>query len=388
MRRKVPGLFACAAAILVVALGQAESGIGSVHERDPEPAPSAFAIVAFDSLNQEWGVAAASRWIAIGARSLDARAGAGAWASLLDPERGLATLAIDRMERGSGAREALDSLLAGNGSRAGRQIALIDRYGITAAFTGARCPAWAGERAGAGYLCQGALLRGDEALAAMGRGFETGRGTLGDRLLAALGAAEDVALARGRMQSAALLIVREGGGPDGRSDRMTDLRVDASADAIAELKRVHGIHATTFLPAAYARFGDEARRVGDLLSAEREYTRAETGFRSAVARTPKDPDALNELAWFLAAHGRRLEEAIRYAEAALVARPDDPNLHDTLAEAQYRSGSLAQAIESMERAVKLSGGSRRYAERLARLRSERSAVGGPVGTDPASQPGR
>jgi uncharacterized Ntn-hydrolase superfamily protein len=333
-------------------------------------------------------VAAASRWIAVGARSLDARAGAGAWASLRYPERRLATLAIDRMGRGSAARGALDSLLADDGSRADLQIALVDREGRTAAYTGARCPAWAGERAGPGYLCQGALLRGDETLVAMGRSFETSRGTLGDRLLTAIGAAEDVASARGHVQSAALLVVREGGGADGQSDRMTDLRVDASADAIAELRRVYAIHAATYLPAAYARFGDESRRSGDLLSAEREYAKADAGFRSAVARTPKDCDALNELAWFLATHGRDLEEAIRYAEAAIVARPDDPNLYDTLAEARYRSGALTQAIESLERAVKLSGGSKRYADRLEGLKKERSAVGGTVDGDPAPRSGR
>lgn len=388
MRRKAPGLSAFAAAILVAALAPASFGFASLNEGASGPAPSAFAIVAYDSLNQEWGVAAASCWTAVGARSLDARAGAGAWVSLVLPERRLAALALDRMGRGSGARETLDSLLAGDPSRAERQIALVDRSGKTAASTGEGCPAWAGERTGSGYLCQGAFLRGGEALVAMGHAFDTARGPLGDRLLAALGAAEEVALIRGHAESAAIVVTHEGGGPDGRSDRMTDLRVDASTDAIAELKRVHAIHATTFLPAAYARFGDEAKRRGDLLSAAREYARADAGFRVAVARSPKDPDALNELAWFLATHDRSLEEAIRYAEAAIVARRDDPNLHDTLAEARYRSGSLTGAIEAMERAVKLSEGAKRYVDRLARLRRERALLEEKLGPDAGTQLGR
>jgi predicted Zn-dependent protease len=157
---------------------------------------------------------------------------------------------------------------------------------------------------------------------------------------------------------------------------MVDLRVDAAIDAVQSLKSVYAVHAATFLPAAYAGFGDDARRRGDSISAEREYARAEGAFRAAVARAPKDPDALNELAWFLATHDRGAEEAVRLAKAAITARPRDPNLYDTLAEAEYRSGSLGRAIESMDRAVKYSGGAPRYANRLALWTRERAALEG------------
>ncbi|MBI4363809.1 MAG: DUF1028 domain-containing protein [Candidatus Latescibacteria bacterium] len=376
--------------VAVVAALTCVSGSAAASARDPAPnsPPPAFAVVAFDSSNQEWGVAAASGWIAVGARSIDAQAGAGAWLGLCNPERAAGRRAIDHMGRGLGARAALDSLLGEGLLGADQQMALIDRDGLTAGYTGSRCPTWAGERAGRGYLCQGMLLRAEEAVTAMARSFEAARGTLGERMLAALAAGEALAFVRGHAQSAALLIVRDGGGLDGRSDRLTDLRVDASSDAIAELRRVYAIHATTFLPAAHARFGDDARRRGDSISAEREYEKAEAGFRSAVARSPKDPDALNELSWFLATHGRELEEAIRYAQAAIIARPDDPNLHDTLAEAQYRSGVLADAIESAERAVRLSGGAGRYVERLERLMRERSTLGGAAGSDSTAKPSR
>ena len=108
----------------------------------------------------------------------------------------------------------------------------------------------------------------------------------------------------------------------------------------------------------------------------REYSRAEAGFRAAVARSPKNPDALNELAWFLATHDRGLEDALRFAKAAVLVRPDDPNLYDTLAETEYRSGSLNRAIEAMTRAVKRSGGAMRYTDRLRRWERERSALEG------------
>jgi uncharacterized Ntn-hydrolase superfamily protein len=292
------------------------------------------------------------------------------------------------MAHGIPARAALDSLLAGDSRREERQITVVDRAGETAAFTGGRCPRWAGERHGRGYVCQGVALRDQEALAAMARAFESAPGALGERLLAALEAAESVAPVRDEVESAAVLVVREGGGPNGWSDRLVDLRVDASADAVQGLRSLYAAHAVTFLPAAYARFGDEAKRRGDSISAESEFARAEAGFRAAVARKPMDPDALNELAWFLATHDRDLVEAVRLAKTAVAARPRDPNLYDTLAEAEYRSGSLARAIEAMDRAVKYSGGGARYADRLARWTRERAQLEGKPATEPPAREAR
>ncbi len=343
-------------------------------------APPSFAILAIDSVRQEWGAAAVSRWIAVGARSFLARAGAGAWLSLELPDPRMGEEALDRMAHGDAAQAALDSLLSGDPRREERQVALIDRTGRTAAFSGSRSPAWSGGREGKGYVCQAAGLRDGAALAAMAHAFETATGTLAERLLAALDAAEAVAPARDDVESAALLVVHEGGGPNGWSDRMIDLRVDSAADALQELRGILTAHAATFLPAAYARFGDDAKRKGDLITAEREYARAEAGFRAAVARKPKDPDALNELAWFLAVHDRDLADAVRVARDAVLARPRDPNLYDTLAEAEYRSGSLTRAIEAMERAVKFSGNDARYVERLGRWTRERAALEGKAGT--------
>jgi uncharacterized Ntn-hydrolase superfamily protein len=337
-------------------------------------APAAFAIVAFDSVRGEWGTAAISRWIAVGSRSIEARAGAGAWTALELPDPREAALLLDHMSRGTAARAALDSLLARDPRRAERQIALVDRAGLTASFTGDHCPPWAGQRAGRGYVCQGVALPDEQALLAMAKAFEAAKGTLAERLIAAVESADSVYPVREDVESAALLVVREGGGPNGWSDRLVDLRVDQAKDAVQELREVYAAHAATFLPAAYARFGDDASRRGDAISADREYARAEAGFRAAVARRPKDPDALNELAWFLATHDRDAEEAVQLARAAVSSRPRDPILHDTLAEAEYRSGSLTRAIDAMERAVKYSGGAAYYAERLARWTRERTTL--------------
>jgi len=48
------------------------------------------------------------------------------------------------------------------------------------------------------------------------------------------------------MQSAALLIVREGWGYAGQNDRYRDLRVDDHESPIHELRRIYEVHRKTF----------------------------------------------------------------------------------------------------------------------------------------------
>jgi len=48
------------------------------------------------------------------------------------------------------------------------------------------------------------------------------------------------------MQSAALLVVREGWGYAGLNDRYRDLRVDDHAEPIAELQRIYELHRRLF----------------------------------------------------------------------------------------------------------------------------------------------
>ena len=73
-----------------------------------------------------------------------------------------------------------------------------------------------------------------------GRSCET-EGDLCDRLLAALVAGDAAGGDKRGRQSAALLVVREAGGYEGRNDRYIDLRVDDHADPINELVRIFGV---------------------------------------------------------------------------------------------------------------------------------------------------
>jgi uncharacterized Ntn-hydrolase superfamily protein len=106
---------------------------------------------------------------------------------------------------------------------------------------------WAGGIAGDGFACQGNILAGDEVVRELARAFTDAEGDLSDRLLAALVAGDAAGGDKRGRQSAALLVVREGGGYEGRNDRYVDLRVDDHADPIVELVRLFSVWDDTML---------------------------------------------------------------------------------------------------------------------------------------------
>jgi uncharacterized Ntn-hydrolase superfamily protein len=206
-----------------------------------------FSIVAADLEAGDWGVAVASRFPCVGAVVPWARAGVGAvatqsWANTAFGPDGLALLG-----EGVAAEEALGRLLDADEGREDRQVGLVDRAGRAATFTGERCTAWAGGATGPGFAAQGNILVGEEVVAELARAFTRSDGDLCDRLVAALLAGDAAGGDRRGRQSAALLVVRERGGYEGRNDRYIDLRVDDHPEAPSELARLFGVWDTTML---------------------------------------------------------------------------------------------------------------------------------------------
>src|ERR1700710_1724934 len=100
-----------------------------------------FSIVATDGT--AWGVAVASKFLAVGNAVPAAKAGIGAiatqsFANLAYRPDGLALL-----ESGRTASEALDRLTAADELREQRQAGIVDAAGRAATFTGAECHSWA-----------------------------------------------------------------------------------------------------------------------------------------------------------------------------------------------------------------------------------------------------
>ena len=160
----------------------------------------------------------------------------GAVATQSFTERGYGQRGLASMQSGKPPREALDALLAEDELRDVRQVAFVDRGGRTAAHTGASCIPHCGDLQGAGFSVQGNMLRSDEVWPAMAEAFTAARGSLAERLLAALDAAEAAGGDfRGR-QAAGLVVVTGEDAP--AHERVFDLRVDDHPEPLAELRRL------------------------------------------------------------------------------------------------------------------------------------------------------
>jgi uncharacterized Ntn-hydrolase superfamily protein len=238
------------------------------------PIVATFSIVARDPNTGELGVAVQSKFLAVGSVVPWAKADIGAvatqaWANVTFGPHGL-----DLLNQGRSAREVLERLLEGDEGREHRQVAVVDRHGEAAAWTGTRCMDWAGHRTGAGYACQGNILVSQATVDAIAETYESSSGLphLADRLLAALQAGQAAGGDSRGMQSAALLVVREGGGYGGWSDRLLDLRVDDHRQPIEELTRLLEMHRQIFLtPTPPDRYLlDEPSRIQALQSLLRE----------------------------------------------------------------------------------------------------------------------
>ena len=199
-----------------------------------------FSIVARSADGLSWGVAVASKFLAVGSAVPAASAGVGALATQAAANVSYKRSGLALLGEGASAADTLRQLLAGDEGREERQLGVVDALGSAATHTGSECLAWAGGVTGDGYAIQGNILAGQEVVVAMEAAWAA-TGTeeqLARRLLAALTAGDQAGGdSRGR-QSAALLVVREGAGYGGFDDIAVDLRVDDHAAPVGELARL------------------------------------------------------------------------------------------------------------------------------------------------------
>jgi uncharacterized Ntn-hydrolase superfamily protein len=200
-----------------------------------------FSIVAADVEKGDWGIAVASKFPCVGAVVPWACAGVGAVATQSWANTSFGPEGLSFMGDGVNAQDALDRLLEADEGREDRQAGFVDASGGAATFTGSKCMEWAGGVTGDGFAAQGNILAGEAVVSELARAFTQAVGDLCDRLLAALQAGDAAGGDKRGRQSAALLVVREGGGYEGRNDRYIDLRVDDHADPINELARIFAV---------------------------------------------------------------------------------------------------------------------------------------------------
>jgi uncharacterized Ntn-hydrolase superfamily protein len=210
------------------------------------PRPSTFSIVACDLDAGEWGVAVASKFLAVGAVVPWARARIGAIATQSYANTTFGPAGLELLSQGYSAQDTLNGLLAADEGRGQRQVGIVDALGGAATFTGGECYSWAGGRTGRSFAAQGNILAGAEVVDRMAQTFEGSAGVLADRLIAALDAGQQAGGDSRGQQSAAILVVRSKSGYAGFNDRSVDLRVDDHATPIQELQRVLQIHRLYF----------------------------------------------------------------------------------------------------------------------------------------------
>jgi uncharacterized Ntn-hydrolase superfamily protein len=203
-----------------------------------------FSIVARNDDGTTWGVAVASKFLAVGAVVPAAEAGLGAVATQAHANLAYRPQGLALLREGRDAAETVRELTAEDSGRETRQVGVVDREGRAASFTGAECHPWAGGRSGERYAIQGNLLAGPEVFSEMEAAWlaSNRESPLATRLLCALAAGDGAGGDRRGRQSAALYVVKAGGGYGGGSDQLVDLRVDDHHDPVAELRRLLDLH--------------------------------------------------------------------------------------------------------------------------------------------------
>ncbi|MEM8876585.1 MAG: DUF1028 domain-containing protein [Pseudomonadota bacterium] len=183
-----------------------------------------FSLVARCADTGMFGVAISSSSPAVAARCSCTRAGVGAVASQNVTDPTLGPKALDLMARGMSAQDAVAQIKAEARFIEYRQVLAIDARGRTAIHSGPNSLGIWADAAGENVISAGNLLANDGVPAAIVAEFETAKGHLGDRLIAAMQAGLAAGGEAGPVHSAGLQIC------DTVSWPISDLRCDWTED--------------------------------------------------------------------------------------------------------------------------------------------------------------
>src|SRR4051812_17963138 len=145
-----------------------------------------FSIVARDPQSGELGVAVASRFFSVGSVVPYAKADAGAVATQANANVAWGPRGLALLGEGKTAKQTLRQLLRADKDPKARQVGIVAADGTSATYSGPDCNSWAGGRSGPNYAVQGNILAGEAVVAALEKTFLETRGTLAQRMYAAL----------------------------------------------------------------------------------------------------------------------------------------------------------------------------------------------------------
>lgn len=265
-----------------------------------------YSIVARDPETGQLGVAVQSHWFGVGPIVPWALPGVGAVATQANAEVSYGPRALELMERGLAAPEALAQLLAEDPGAAGRQVAVLDASGRVAAHTGESCIPFAGHTTADGVSCQANIMASERVWPEMLAAYQAASGSLTTRLLAVLDAAEaaggDI---RGRQSAAILVVPAEGE----RWETVVSLHVEDHPEPLAELRRLVGLHD------AYVLAGE-----ADELANEGRHDEAAKLYREAGALAP-DNHELRFWAGLGTAQAGDIDTGVAQVRAAIEEHP-------------------------------------------------------------------
>jgi len=176
------------------------------------------------------GAVIASASMAVAARCVAVRAGAGAVCSQSTTDPRLREALLSAMAGGAAAGSAVAAVVGGTPDIAYRQLAVVDAAGGSAAYSGELALGEATDICGAGAAAAGNLLADRGVPAAMLAAFRERPGeSLGDRLIAALRAGLAAGGEVSPVRSAGIVIAEAEPWP------VTDLRVDWHDDPVEQL---------------------------------------------------------------------------------------------------------------------------------------------------------
>ncbi len=187
-----------------------------------------FSLVARCADTGMFGVAISSSSPAVAARCSYARAGVGAVASQNVTDPTLGPLALDLMEQGRGAAEAIAEVQKRGKFVEYRQVLVVDKLGATAIHSGPNSLGIWTQADGPGVASGGNLLANDGVPQAIVDGFLAASGHLGDRLIAAMRAGLAAGGEAGPVHSAGMKLVDKVSWP------VADLRCDWSEECPIE----------------------------------------------------------------------------------------------------------------------------------------------------------
>ena len=230
-------------------------------------------IVAVDKRSGEMGAAVLSQSFSVGSKTMWSEPGVGVVVAQGTVEPSYGSLGLALLKGGKTPPQALKSLLATDPRPGVRQVMMMDSRGRTAAHTGGGCLPEAGHIAGSGFCVQANFVNAKRGWRSIAASFRSAKGTLAERLVAALEAGEQASRGGrrgGPSRSAALIVVEALPSNTPWEGRLLDLRVENSSRPLKELRKMVKVYGAYELAAA----GEELLAKGDLERGGRELSKA------------------------------------------------------------------------------------------------------------------